>query len=63
MARSAKRLLIALLPLAVAACSNPVAPPDSSGRIAAPAAASADDVIVDSPTCRSGYNVTQGRCE
>lgn len=61
MLRYASRVAVVLVPLALAACSNPVSP-IGTARVASPLA-SAHDVIVDSPDCRSGYNVTQGRCE
>lgn len=62
MSRLFPRVLCLLFVLGLAACSDPVSPSSAARHMVQPTSATHDEIIPD-PNCRSGYNVTQGRCE
>lgn len=62
MSSPAKRLITVIAAIGlIAACENPSAPVPATSRLSLPTDAPRFDII-DSSMCRSGYNVTQGRC-
>jgi hypothetical protein len=63
MTRLAQRTFLALLTLALAACSNPASPVEPAARVLKPGTTShVGDYAPDGTYCISGYNVAQGRC-
>jgi hypothetical protein len=59
MSRPVARFIPLLLALGLAACGNPTSPVSRQTRVAP--TARAYDIVPDT-TCRTGYNVAQGRC-
>ena len=53
------RVTICLASLAALACSDPVAPTPTAPTIGV---ATRDGLVSPDSTCRSGYNVSNGRC-
>lgn len=61
MSRFIPRLLSALFLVSAVACASPTAPAPVRSHVTAPSVGTSfDDVPVDS-TCRSGYNVANGK--
>jgi hypothetical protein len=61
MSRSILRALPALLVVSALACASPTAPPNSHPQAKAPSVAPSFDGVPTDSTCRSDYNVGQGR--
>ncbi|MEO8622569.1 MAG: hypothetical protein ABI625_15965 [bacterium] len=59
MSRLITRFVAVLLVLGIAACSNPTSP--ASRQIRSTTTPASHDEVADT-TCRTGYNVGQGRC-
>lgn len=61
MSRFTLRVLLALFALSAAACASPTSPIPPRTRLVAPGAGASFDTTPVDTTCKSGYNLGQGK--